>query len=147
MNEKRMSSIALFRSLPPLFKASWLLLGFGVVGIAAGYTFRIAGPGWIGVSLFLSGYTLGLLPILRSRPSGEAGGLFVTGLVMSTVAAVFFLAIQLVIGALLAGIFLMLGRFHGEAALRIAHFIGLMTSATVLISIPRAARISSGGKN
>ena len=147
MNDKRISSIALFRSLPPLFKASWLLLGLGVVGIAAGYTLRMAGPGWIGITLFLCGYSLGLLPILRSRPSGEAGGLFVTGLIMSSVAAVFFLAIQLAIGALFAGILLMAGRFHGEAALRIAHFIALMTSATVLISIPRAARISSGRKS
>lgn len=146
MNEKRPSSIALFRSLPALFKASWLLIGCGVLGIAAGYTLKIAGPGWIGITLFLSGYTLGLLPILRSRPSGEAGGLYVTGLVMSTVAAAFFLAIQLAMGVLFAGIFLMLGRFQGEVALRILYFIAVMTSATVLISIPRAARIA-GAKN
>jgi hypothetical protein len=143
MNDKRISSIALFRSLPPLFKASWLLVGFGALGIAVGYTLKMAAPGWIGGAFFLSGYTLGLWPILRSRPSGVAGGLYVTGLVMSTVAAAFFLAIQLAMGALFAGVFLMLGRFHGEVALRILHFIAVMTSATVLISIPRAARIVS----
>jgi hypothetical protein len=143
MNKQRISSIALFRSLPPLFKASWLLIAAGVVGIATGYTLKMAAPGWIGGTLFLIGYTLGLWPILRPRPSGEAGGLYVTGLVMSTVAAAFFLAIQVAMGALLGGIFLMLGRFHGEVALRILYFIAVMTSATVLISIPRAARIVS----
>jgi hypothetical protein len=60
---------------------------------------------------------------------------------MSTITAAFFLAIQLVMAGILAGILLMLGRFHGEGALRILHFIALMTSAAVLISIPRAARI------
>lgn len=141
MKDKRESSLALFRRLPLLFKLSWLLIASGVVGMAAGYSLRMAGPGWIGITLFLTGYPLGLWPLLRSRPSGEAGGLYVTGLVMSTVAATVFLAIQLAIGALLAGVLLMLGRFHGEGAMRILHFIALMTSATVLISIPRAARI------
>jgi hypothetical protein len=141
MKNPRESAFALFRRLPLLFKGSWLLIALGVLCMLAGYALRIAGPGWIGVTLFLTGYPLGLWPILRSRPSGEAGGLYVTGLVMSTVAATFFLAIQLAIGALLAGVLLMLGRFHGEGAMRILHFIALMTSATVLISIPRAARI------
>lgn len=141
MKNKRESTFALFRSLPPLFKLSWLLFALGVLGMAAGYSLRMPGPGWIGVTLFLAGYPLGLWPLLRSRTSGEAGGRYVTGLVMSTVAAAFFLAIQLAIGAVLAGVLLMLGRFHGEGALRILHFIALMTSAAVLISIPRAARI------
>lgn len=141
MKNPRESAFALFRRLPLLFKVSWLLIALGVLCMLAGYALRIAGPGWIGVTLFLTGYPLGLWPILRSRPSGEAGGLFVTGLVMSTVAAAVFLAIQLAIGALFAGVLLMLGRFHVEGAMRILHFIALMTSATVLISIPRAARI------
>lgn len=124
-----------------LFKLSWLLIAAGVLCMLAGYALRLAGPGWIGITLFLTGYPLGLWPILRSRPSGDAGGLYVTGLVMSTVAAGVFLAIQLVIGVLLGGAMLMLGRFHGEGAMRVLHFIAMMTSATVLISIPRAARI------
>lgn len=141
MNEKRISSIALFRSLPLLFKASWLLIGLGVIGLTVGYALKMAGPGWIGVTLFLAGYPLGLWPLLRSRPAGESGGLYVTGLVMSTVTAAFFLAIQMALAALLGGILLMIGHFQTEAALRILHFIGMMTSATVLIAIPRAARI------
>ncbi len=141
MKSKRESTFALFRSLPPLFKLSWLLFAFGFVGIAAGYTLPLTGPGWIGITLFLCGYPLGLWPLLRSRPAGEAGGRYVSGLVMSTITAGFFLAIQLVMAGILAGILLMLGRFHGESALRILHFIALMTSAAVLISIPRAARI------
>ena len=90
MKNPRESAFALFRSLPLLFKVSWLLIALGVLCMLAGYALRIAGPGWIGVTLFLTGYPLGLWPILRSRPSGEAGGLYVTGLVMSTVAAAFF---------------------------------------------------------
>jgi ABC-type sugar transport system permease subunit len=143
MKNPRESAFALFRSLPLLFKVSWLLIGLGVICMLAGYALRIAGPGWIGITLFLTGYPLGLWPILRSRPSGDAGGLYVTGLVMGTVAATFFLAIQLVIGALLAGVLLMLGRFHGEGAMRVLHFIAMMTSATVLISIPRGARMAN----
>ena len=141
MKSKRESTFALFRSLPPLFKLSWLLFAFGFVGIAAGYTLPFTGPGWVGITLFLCGYPLGLWPLLRSRPAGEAGGRYVSGLVMSTITAAFFLAIQLVMAGILAGILLMLGRFHGEGALRILHFIALMTSAAVLISIPRAAHI------
>lgn len=133
----------MFRRLPLLFKLSWLLIALGVLGMLAGYALRMAGPGWIGITLFLTGYPLGLWPILRSRPSGEAGGIYVTGLVMSTVAATIFLAIQLAVGALFAGVLLMLGRFHGEGAMRMLHFIALMTSAAVLISIPRAARIAN----
>ena len=143
MKDQRESALSLFRRLPLLFKLSWLLIALGVLGMLAGYALRIAGPGWIGATLFLTGYPLGLWPLLRSRPSGEAGGLYVTGLVMSTVAATFFLAIQLAIGALLAGVLLMLGRFHAEGGLRILHFIALMTAATVLVSIPRAARIAN----
>ncbi len=143
MKKRRESSLSLFRRLPALFKVSWLLIGFGVLGMSAGYALRLDGPGWIGITLFLAGYPLGLWPILRSRPSGEAGGLYVTGLVMSTVTATFFLVIQLVIAALLAGVLLMIGRFHSEGAVRILHFIGLLTAATVMLSIPRAVRIVS----
>lgn len=141
MKARKESAISLFHRLPLLFKLSWLLIAMGVLGMLAGYALRMAGPGWIGITLFLAGYPLGLWPILRSRPSADAGGLYVTGLVMSTVAASIFLAIQLAVGALLAGALLILGRFHGESAMRVLHFIALMTSATVLISIPRAARI------
>lgn len=141
MKGKKESAFGLFQRLPLSFKLSWLLIALGVLSMLAGYALRMAGPGWIGITLFLTGYPLGLWPVLRSRPSGEAGGLYVTGLIMSTVAATFFLAIQLAIGAVLAGALLMLGRFHGEGAMRMLHFIALMTSASVLISIPRAARI------
>lgn len=141
MNEKRISSIALFRSLPPLFKASWLLLLAGALGIVAGYTLRLAGPGWLGVTLFLSGYTAGLWPLLRPRPAGDPGGQFVAGLVMSTITAGFLLAIQLAAAAILGGVILALGRFDGGAALRVVHIIGVMTSATVLLTLPRAVRI------
>lgn len=143
MKARKESAISLFRRLPLLFKLSWLLIALGVLGMLVGYALRMAGPGWIGITLFLTGYPLGLWPILRSRPSGEAGGLYVTGLVMSTVAATIFLAIQLAIGGLFAGVLLMLGRFQGEGAIRMLHFIALMTAAAVLISIPRAARIVS----
>lgn len=143
MKARKESATSLFRRLPLLFKLSWLLIALGVLGMLAGYALRMAGPGWIGITLFLTGYPLGLWPILRSRPSGEAGGIYVTGLVMSTVAATIFLAIQLAVGALFAGVLLMLGRFHGEGAMRMLHFIALMTSAAVLISIPRAARIAN----
>lgn len=142
MKASKESAISLFRRLPLLFKLSWLLIAFGFVGMSAGYALRIAGPGWIGITLFLAGYPLGLWPILRSRPPGDAGGLYVTGLVMSTVAATIFLAIQLAVGALFAGALVVLGRFHGEGAMRLLHFIALMTSAAVLLSIPRAARIA-----
>jgi hypothetical protein len=135
------SSLSLFRRLPPLFKASWLLLGAGAMLLAAGYALHRAGPGWIGGTLFLAGYTLGLWPILRSRPSGDAGGLFVTGLIMSTVTSVFLLAIQLGFAALLAGGLLMFGRLDAVAALRVLHFIAVLTAAAVILGLPRAARI------
>ncbi len=137
----------MFRSLPPLFRTSWLLLIAGLLGISAGYLLRIPGPGWAGITLFLTGYTFGLWPLLRSRPSGEPGGLFVAGLVMSTVTATFFLAVQLVTAGLLGALFFMLGRFQGEAAFRILHIIGMMTAATVVIALPRAVRIVSAKRN
>ncbi len=143
MNEKRTSSIALFRSLPPLFKASWLLLLAGGLGIAAGYLLRIPGPGWAGVALFLAGYTAGLWPLLRTRPAGEHGGLFVAGLVMSTVTAAFLLAIQLAAAAILGGVILILGQFNADGALRILHVIGMMTAAAVLLTLPRAVRMAA----
>jgi hypothetical protein len=146
VKKKRESSLALFRRLPLLFKMSWLLIGFGVLGMAAGYALHRAGPGWIGITLFLAGYPLGLWPILRSRPAGEAGGLYVTGLVMSTVTTAVFLAIQLAIAGVLAGLLLMLGRFEPAAALRILHFIGLFTAASVLLTIPRAMGIVGSQK-
>lgn len=141
MNEKRMSSIALFRSLPPLFKVSWLLLLAGALGIAAGYTLRMAGPGWAGVALFLAGYTAGLWPLLRTRPAGGPGGLFVAGLVMSTITAAFLLAVQLAAAVLLGGVILILGQFNADGALRILHIIGMMTSVAVLLTLPRAVRM------
>jgi hypothetical protein len=146
MNKPQQSSLALFRRLPPLFKASWLLLGGGAVLLAAGYALPRAGPGWLGITLFLAGYTLGLWPILRSRPSGDAGGLFVTGLIMSTVTSAVLLAIQLAIAALIVGGLLMFGRFDAAAALRILHFIGVLSAAAVLLSLPRAARIVGSQK-
>jgi hypothetical protein len=140
------SSLALFRRLPPLFKGSWLLLGGGAALLAAGYALGRTGPGWLGITLFLTGYALGLWPILRSRPSGEAGGLFVTGLIMSTVTAAVLLAIQLAIGALIAGGLLMFGRLDAVAALRVLHFIGVLSAAAVLLSLPRAVKIVASQK-
>jgi len=138
MKSPKLSTPALFRSLPFRFKASWLLIACGVVAMAAGYALRLSFPGWVGVVLFITGYGL---PFAGARPPGDAGGLYVTGLIMSTVTAAILLSLQLVIALVLAGVLLITGHFHVEGALRILHIIGLLTATGVLLTIPRAARI------